>query len=228
MVHEDKRARIPAVTHVDGSSRLQTITKKAEPLYHQFITKLFERTGVPMVLNTSFNTIPSEPIVETPSDAIRSFLYSMGAIEMLVMGDYVIRRKPADIRRLMGEASKSGNILRQPAFPKRAGAVTFQTSFDMDSGPMGEDDVVTVTKVRIPGRPTHCRTNEWFELLDELEGELLSICDGSVALNDIMAQYTAFPEGEEMREGEIEARENMLQNIVYRLVRLYEHTLIGW
>ncbi|OEU22631.1 CmcH_NodU-domain-containing protein, partial [Fragilariopsis cylindrus CCMP1102] len=91
MVKKEKRARIPAVTHVDGSSRLQTVTPEAEPLYHKLITKFFEMTGVPMVLNTSFNTLPGEPIVESPEDAIRSFLCSMGSIEMLVMGDYIIK-----------------------------------------------------------------------------------------------------------------------------------------
>ena len=56
IVKPQKRARIPAVTHVDGSSRLQTVTPQDEPLYHRLITKFYELTGVPMVLNTSFNT----------------------------------------------------------------------------------------------------------------------------------------------------------------------------
>ena len=72
MVKENKREIIPAVTHVDGSSRLQTVTQNDESNYYAFISNFFKRTGVPMVLNTSFNTLPSEPIVETPRDAIRS------------------------------------------------------------------------------------------------------------------------------------------------------------
>jgi carbamoyltransferase len=54
MVKEPKRALIPAVTHVDGSSRLQTVTAEAEPFYHKLISEFFKRTDVPMVLNTSF------------------------------------------------------------------------------------------------------------------------------------------------------------------------------
>jgi predicted NodU family carbamoyl transferase len=227
-VHEDKRARIPAVTHVDGSSRLQTVTKEAEPLYHKFIAKFFEITGVPMVLNTSFNTMPSEPIVETPSDAIRSFMYSMGSIDMLVLGDYVIRRKQPDLRKLLGETTKDGDMVIEPAYPTRAGPVNFQSSFDLGAGPTDEESVLTTTRVQMPDRPMHGYKNEWVELLDELEGEILSVCDGTVTLNDIMAQYSASPEGEEVGEEGMEANQNLLQNIVHRFVRLYEQTLISW
>ena len=228
MVHEDKRPSIPAVTHVDGSSRLQTVTKEAEPLYHKFISKFFELTGVPMVLNTSFNTLPSEPIVETPQNAIRAFLYSMGSIELLVMGDYMIRRKQPNLQRLLGEMAKDGELKVEPACPKRAGAVAFQTSFDLEAGQNDEESVDTVTKVRMPDRPMHGNKNEWFDLLDELEGEILSVCDGTVTLNEIMAGYTASPEGEELDQDKAEATQNLLQNIVHRMVRLFEHTLIEW
>jgi hypothetical protein len=228
MVHEGKRARIPAVTHVDGSSRLQTVTKEAEPLYHKFISKFFELTGVPMVLNTSFNTLPSEPIVESPTDAIRSFLYSMDSIEMLVMGDYVIRRKLPNLRKLLGESSKEGDVKVEPGYPKRAGATQFQSSFEVEAGKIDEDTVQTTTKVRMPDRPMHSEKNEWYELLDDLEGELLSVCDGTTTLNEIMAQYTATPEGQALEEKDVEEAQALLQNIVHRLVRLYEHTLISW
>jgi hypothetical protein len=73
-----------------------------------------------------------------------------------------------------------------------------------------------------PGR------NEWFELLDELEGELLSVCDGSVSLNDIMAQYTAESADGYADEARVDDAQALLQNIVHRLVRLFEHTLIRW
>jgi predicted NodU family carbamoyl transferase len=226
LVRQDRRDRIPAVTHVDGSSRLQTVTKESEPLYHRLITKFFELTGIPMVLNTSFNTLPGEPIVETPSDAIRSFLCSMGAIEMLVMGDYVIRREPPDLRRLLGEASKEGEVVVEAATPIRAGPVSFQSSFDLDNEPLAADEEVqTTTRVTMPERPMHGNGNEWFEILDELEGEILSVCDGTATLNDIMGQYTATPEDEQV---DMEANQNVLQNIVHRMVRLYEHTFISW
>lgn len=228
MVHPEKRSQIPAVTHVDGSSRLQTVTKEAEPLYHKLIQKFFELTGVPLVLNTSFNTLPSEPIVETPRDAIRSFLYSMGSIEMLVLGDYVIQRKKPDFRRLLGEASKQGEFKVEPACPKRTGPTEFQSSFELDEDSVDADSVRTLTKVRMPDRPLHGHKNEWFELLDELDGELLSVCDGTVTLNEMLLQYTAVQGGQELGNDEMDSAQTLVQNIVGRLVRLFEHTLISW
>jgi carbamoyltransferase len=74
-VAADKAAQIPAVVHVDGSARIQTLEPEANPLYHALIEACSSRTGLPMVLNTSFN-VKGEPIVETPSDALRHFLDS--------------------------------------------------------------------------------------------------------------------------------------------------------
>lgn len=236
IVKEKKRARIPAVTHVDGSSRLQTVTPEDEPLYHRLITKFFELTGVPMVLNTSFNTLPGEPIVESPEDAIRSFLCSMGSIEMLILGDYVIKRKPADLRALLGETDNQEQVFMvEPTCPKRTGSTTFETTFEADEDEMDKSQIITTTRVRMPDRPMHSdRGGAWFYLLDELEGELLSICDGSANLNEILAQYTAATAanddggGGELDDDRVEDTQVMLQNIVHRLVRLYEHTLISW
>lgn len=228
-VKEDKRNSIPAVTHVDGSSRLQTVTEKAEPLYHKLISKFFERTGVPMVLNTSFNTLPGEPIVETPENAIRSFLSSMGSIEMLVMGDYVIKRKKPDLRKLLGETSKEGDIIAEPACPKRTGPVYFQSTFQLPEEEVPDGSIETVTKVRMPGRPMHDDCSEgWFELLDELEGEILSVCDGTVVLNEILAQYTASPEGKDLSDEDVSDSQVLAENVIHRLLRLYDHTLISW
>lgn len=228
MVRKDKQSQIPAVTHVDGSSRLQTVAKEAEPLYHMLISKFFELTGVPLVLNTSFNTLPNEPIVESPRDAIRSFLYSLGAIEMLVIGEYVVKRKKPDLRRLLGEATKAGDLKIEPACPKRTGRAEFQTSYEVAVEPSNDEDIETTTKVRMPDRPMQGDRNEWFELMDELEGQVLSLCDGSATLNEIMAFYTAVPVDKALGPDDVESAENLLQNIVQRLVRLYEHTLISW
>jgi hypothetical protein len=74
----------------------------------------------------------------------------------------------------------------------------------------------------------HSEKNEWYELLDDLEGELLSVCDGTATLNDIMAQYTATPEDQTLGQQDLEEAQSLLQNIVHRLVRLYENTLISW
>ena len=229
MVHENKRSQIPAVTHVDGSSRLQTVTPTAEPLYHKLISKFFDLTGVPLVLNTSFNTIPGEPIVENPTDAIRSFLCSMGSIELLVMGDYIVKRKKANLKSLLGEATTAADaFLTEPGFPVRSGKAYFESSFEFEQGEMEEEMMETKTRVKMPGRPMHTESDSFFELLDELEGELLAVCDGNASLNDIMAQYTAVDEGKTISSDDVANSEELLQNIVHRLVRLYDHTLISW
>lgn len=69
---EDKKDLVPAVVHFDGTARLQTVTEQSNKWYYNFIKKFKEKTGVPIILNTSFND--REPIVETPDDAIKCFL----------------------------------------------------------------------------------------------------------------------------------------------------------
>jgi carbamoyltransferase len=87
-IREDKRGQIPAVTHVDGTGRLQTVLEATNPRYHRLITAFAELTGVPMVLNTSFNE--NEPVVCQPEEALDCFLRTR--MDMLVMGNWVIRR----------------------------------------------------------------------------------------------------------------------------------------
>jgi carbamoyltransferase len=87
-IKAEQRAAIPAVTHVDGSGRLQTVTKEMNPRYYQLIEDFYKLTGVPLVLNTSFNE--NEPIVCTPGDAIECFLKTR--MDVLYMGNYAIRR----------------------------------------------------------------------------------------------------------------------------------------
>ena len=88
-VRPEVRARVPAITHVDGTARVQTVTREADPKYYALIEAFERRRGVPMVLNTSFNVM-GEPIVHTPADAARCF-YSTG-MDALVMGDYVLTK----------------------------------------------------------------------------------------------------------------------------------------
>ena len=84
----EKRSLIPAVTHVDGSGRLQTVSKETNPRYHKLISEFNDITGIPMVLNTSFNE--NEPIVCKPSEALDCFLRTK--MDVLVMGDWYISR----------------------------------------------------------------------------------------------------------------------------------------
>lgn len=87
-VRPSKVDEIPAVVHVNGSSRVQTITREQNARYYDIIDEFYRRTGVPVVLNTSFN-LAGEPIVETPQDAVSTFLRS--GLDYLVLGDYVVR-----------------------------------------------------------------------------------------------------------------------------------------
>ncbi|PWB84639.1 MAG: carbamoyltransferase [Methylocystaceae bacterium] len=90
-IREEKRAQIPAVTHVDGSGRLQTVKKSTNPRYHALISAFRNATGVPMVLNTSFNE--NEPVVCKPEEALACFLRTN--MDVLVLGDVMIARRNA-------------------------------------------------------------------------------------------------------------------------------------
>jgi carbamoyltransferase len=88
-VRSEKRAMIPAVTHVDGSGRLQTVSGRTNPRYHKLI-KAFERiTGVPVILNTSFNE--NEPIVLTPAEALDCFLRTR--MDHIVLSNYTVSKQ---------------------------------------------------------------------------------------------------------------------------------------
>lgn len=87
-IRADKRPLIPAVTHADGSGRLQTVYAHTNPRYHALISAFNALTGVPMVLNTSFNE--NEPVVCQPAEALDCFLRTR--MDVLVMGNWVVRR----------------------------------------------------------------------------------------------------------------------------------------
>jgi carbamoyltransferase len=88
-VRPAKRALVPATTHVDGSGRLQTVHKETNPRYHRLIETYRGLTGVPMVLNTSFNE--NEPVVCRPEEALDCFLRTK--MDVLVLNDWVVRRQ---------------------------------------------------------------------------------------------------------------------------------------
>ena len=88
-VHPGKRREIPAVTHVDGSARIQTISASQNPRYHRLIAEFEKNTGCGVIINTSFN-VRGEPIVESPKDAINCFLHTQ--MDFLVLGNYVVRK----------------------------------------------------------------------------------------------------------------------------------------
>lgn len=87
------RSSIPAVTHVDYSARVQTVDSDRNPQFHGLLQRFYERTGCPVLINTSFN-VRGEPIVCTPEDAYRCF--SVTEMDVLVMGRYVLVKSEQD------------------------------------------------------------------------------------------------------------------------------------
>ena len=83
------RSEIPAVTHVDYSARIQTVHQDTNPRYHALIQRFFEKTGCPVIVNTSFN-VRGEPIVESPEDAFRCFMGS--DLDFLAVGNAILRK----------------------------------------------------------------------------------------------------------------------------------------
>lgn len=88
LIKEEMRSKIPAVTHVDGTGRLQTVDKDYEPRYHSLISAFNKKTGVPILLNTSFNE--NEPIVNSPANALDCFLRTK--MDMLVLENFIVTR----------------------------------------------------------------------------------------------------------------------------------------
>ena len=89
-VEKDKQEKVPAITHIDGTARVQTVAEDVNPRYYRMIKAFEKLRGVPMVLNTSFNVM-GEPIVNSPEDAVRCF-YSTG-MDALAIGDYVVVKR---------------------------------------------------------------------------------------------------------------------------------------
>jgi len=88
-IRKEKRNQIPAVTHVDGSGRLQTVHIKTNPRYYKLINQFQKKTGIPIILNTSFNE--NEPVVCFPEEALETFLRTK--MDWLVLGNWVVKRK---------------------------------------------------------------------------------------------------------------------------------------
>lgn len=89
-VKPEKRAVIPAVTHADGTARVHLVTETENPLYYRLIQAFGDRTGIPMVMNTSFN-LRGEPIVNTPFEALRTFSWS--DMDFLAIGNYLVMKE---------------------------------------------------------------------------------------------------------------------------------------
>ena len=89
-VHEHKHHEVPAITHVNGTARPQLVDKNVSPRYWNLIKAFEQKTGVPLIINTSFN-LKGEPIVNTPEQAYSTFMRS--GIDLLVMGNILVYKE---------------------------------------------------------------------------------------------------------------------------------------
>ena len=97
------RSDIPAVTHVDYSARIQTVHRDTHPLYHALIERFRQKTGYPVIINTSFN-VRGEPIVCTPEDAYRCFMRT--EMDHLVLGRFLLSRTEQPVLKEDGDWRK--------------------------------------------------------------------------------------------------------------------------
>ena len=113
-VRQEKQDVIPAAVHVDGTGRIQTVEKSFNPRYHALIEEFGRLTGVPILLNTSFNR--KEPIVARPEEAIECYLGS--GMDVLVMGDFYTAGRPGSRQRAAdaSEARDTDQASSEPAF----------------------------------------------------------------------------------------------------------------
>ena len=88
-----KRSEVPAITHVDYSARIQTVNKNINPIYHKLISKFKDKTGCPILVNTSFN-VRGEPIVNTPEDAFRCFMGTN--LDKMIIGNFYLDKNKQD------------------------------------------------------------------------------------------------------------------------------------
>ena len=116
-VRPEWRDRIPAVVHVDGTARVQTVRESTNPALYRLLKEFEELTGVPVLINTSFN-VKGEPIVETPDDAMQCFLAT--GIDHLVLHDTVVSKGPlhkvvTPLMRTFGDVADLVKVGSQPA-----------------------------------------------------------------------------------------------------------------
>jgi Carbamoyltransferase C-terminus/Saxitoxin biosynthesis operon protein SxtJ len=121
-VGEDSRPTLPAVTHVDGSARVQTVSAERNPRFHQLLSAFERLTGRAVLVNTSFN-VRGEPIVCTPADAYRCFMKT--GMDHLVLGGRLLHKSEQPAYR---EASAPGAAAPAPAPTRRRGAIALVSS----------------------------------------------------------------------------------------------------
>src|SRR5690606_22604583 len=111
-VKDDKAGKIPAVRHVDGTARVQTVNEEQHPAYYELIKAFKEITGVPVLVNTSFNTL-GKPIVCTPRDAVECFWSS--PFDALVIGSFLVEKNNVQIQSAENAALEKDEVTKDDA-----------------------------------------------------------------------------------------------------------------
>lgn len=170
-------AGVRSVVHVDGTSRLQTVTKDANPEYHEMISHFRDLTGIPMVLNTSFN-VAGEPIVESPYDALRTFLGTDG-IDMLVFPGLVVEKCMFKLSETDLVSSACSSFLSHQT--QDGGGQSLQTKITYIPRSFYSTDEATITETTV-------------ELIDALQLEILEhVHDrGTCSIVEVMQDMLTF------------------------------------
>lgn len=156
-VHPDKADIIPGVVHIDGTTRIQTLTQEIDGRFYDLVNHFYSITGVPLILNTSLNRA-GEPIVETPLEALDVFLST--GIDTLIIGNYVINRRILDDKELLS------------AIPKVRSHVRIAISWITEAEGMSQPPVILATDLiaRYVKERTFILSSEEFELVRHCNG----------------------------------------------------------
>lgn len=165
-LRDEKAGEVPAVAHVDNTARLQTVRRQDNPLYHSLIEAFRQRTKVPMILNTSFNR-KAQPIVETPLEAIQTFLATEGGIDVLYLNNYVVYKRgfPLKDSQSIEEVDPEMTVRAEPFYMSETSASNIQGT--VSNG---------------PGDPLRIRVDmgdKWMSLPDQLHFDLLQLVQPS-------------------------------------------------
>lgn len=177
-VHRDKASELGAVTHVDGTARIQVVDAGSDELFHRLVTRFGELTGTPVVLNTSFNN-NSEPIVQTVGDVLVTFLTT--SLDYLAVGDFLVRRH-ADLRRGLGKLVL--RFLPLTRLAERTGGSTprdqftvHEVSLDCSRGPVRRISPEVFALLRAASRQPEPRPLEdhGIKITEAMRAELLTL-----------------------------------------------------
>lgn len=162
-VKPEWREQLPAITHIDGSARLQTVSRTSNPRYWELIDAFGRKTGIPVLLNTSFNN-HAEPIVDSINDAVVCYLTS--GLDYLVVGDYLARKKdwqPSDMSGLIVSLPKAALLLREDYYVNHSErGFTYSLAWNYDTARDHDYD---------PTRRPHALSEPWYKILQAADGK---------------------------------------------------------